>query len=160
MHLRRIGRQRIERIGHRLVHFVIDFDLVRGLARVERRVGHYQRENIADAARGFADRHENRQVGNREAGAALSGYIGRRENPFHARHRLRARRVDGQNLRARMRAQHRRGVQHSRNTHVVDERLLAQRLLDPQIARRRLPDAIAALPILAWYRVKPKSSPK
>ncbi len=47
-----------------------------------------------------------------------------------------------------MGAEHRRGVEHSRNTHVVDERLRAQCLLQPQIARRRLPDAIAAVPIL------------
>ncbi len=138
MYLRRIGQHCRERVGHRLVHFVINSDLVRGLSRVESRVGYHQRQNIADAARGLADGHEDRQVRNRETRAALSGNIGRCENPLHARHRLRRRRIDRQNLGARVRTQHRRGVQHARRVHVIHERLLAQRLLDPQISRWRL----------------------
>ena len=77
MHLRRVGHHRGERIRHRLKHFVIDLDLGRGLARVERGVRDYQRQNIADATGGFADRDEDRQVGNCKPGAALSGNVGR-----------------------------------------------------------------------------------
>ena len=96
-----------ERIGHRLIYFVIDVDLVRGLARVEHRIRHHQRENIADAARGLADGDKDRQVRNRKTGAALPGNIARGEDPFNARHGLRRRSIDRENLGARVRTQQR-----------------------------------------------------
>ena len=84
MHLGRVLRHCREGVRHRFIHFVIDFDFVGGLARVECRVGYYQRENIAHATGGFANRDKNRQVGNRETRAALSRNIGRGEDPFYA----------------------------------------------------------------------------
>ncbi len=125
MHLGRAGLHRGEWVRHRGVNFVIDFDLARGLARVEGRIGYHQSENIADAASGFADGDKDRQVWNRETGAPLPGNIGRGEDPFHARHRLRLRSINRYHFCARMRAQQRSRVQHSRDAHVIHERLLA-----------------------------------
>ena len=148
MHLRRVGQHCREGVRYRLQHFVIDSDLVRGLAGVEGSVCHDQSENIANATRGLADGYKDRQIGNRKTGAALSGNIRRGKNSFHTRHGLRLRRINRQNLRAWVRAQQRRGVHHSRDAHVVDEWLFAQRLLEPEIARRRLADSVALVPVL------------
>ncbi len=56
--------------------------------------------------------------------------------------------IDRQNLRARVRTQQRRGVQHSRHAHVVDERFFAQRLFEAQISRGRLADSVALVTVL------------
>ena len=82
MHQQRAWLERFERIGDRLEHLVVDFDLRRGLPRVELRVGHDHREEIADAAGRLADGDKQRQVGNGEARATLAGHIARREDPL------------------------------------------------------------------------------
>jgi len=146
MHLRRAGQHRDERIRHRLVNVVIHLDLVRGLSCMESRICHHERENIADAARCFAGRQENRQVRNRKARAALARNISRGEDSFHARHRLRNRSVDPENFRPRVRTQQRRAVQHPRCAHIVHEGFLAQRLLHAEISRWRPSDPIRMLP--------------
>ena len=141
MHLRRAGFQRGERIGHRLEHRVIDFHFVGGLARVEGGVRDHHGQKIADAAGGFADRHENRQVGIVEARAALAGNIGCGKNSHDARHGLRFRHIDRVDFGSRVLAQHHCAVQHARNAHVVDERPLAERLLEAAIAGRGVADS-------------------
>ena len=148
MHLRRARFERSKRIGHRSKDFVVDLHFVRGLARVEGGVGDHQREHIAHAAGGLADRHKNGQIGNRQARAALSGNIGRGENLHDSRHGRGRGGINRQNLGARVRAQHRRAVQHSRNAHVVDERLFAQGLFKAPVARDGLSDAVCV--IIRW----------
>ena len=69
MHQRRAGLQRLERIGERLEHLVVDLDLRRGLARVELRVGDDHREEVGDAAGQLAFGDEHRLIGIVEAGA-------------------------------------------------------------------------------------------
>ena len=142
MHLGRAGLQRRERVRHRFIDFVVDAHFIRRRARMEGGIGDHQDQNISDATSGFAHRDKYRQVGNREAGAALSRNIRRRENPDDARHGQRLLGADRQNLGARVLAQHRSPMQHPRHTHVVDERPVAQRLLNSEVARRGLPDAI------------------
>ncbi len=71
VHLRRARLQGREWIGDRFEHRVIDFHFVGGLARMEGSVRHHHGQKISNAAGGFADRHENRQVGIVEARAAL-----------------------------------------------------------------------------------------
>ena len=57
-----------------------------------------------------------------------------------ARHRRRVARVNPHDPRARVLGQHHRAVQHARHAHVVDERLLAERLLEAALPRRRIAD--------------------
>ena len=126
MYLWRVRPERRKRIRHRLVDFVVDSDLVRGLARVEDRVSYNESENISDATRGLADRDKNRQVGNRQARTARPRNIRRGEDPHDARHGERNGGLNRQNFRARMRAQDRRGVQHIGNdAHVINKGLFA-----------------------------------
>ena len=143
VHLNRAGFQRLKRIGQRREDFVIDFYFGGRHARVMLRIGDDHGQEISHAAGGLAHGHENRQVGDGDARAALGENIGCRKNSNHAGHRLRLFRVDRQNFRARMLAQHHRTVQHSRHAHVVHERLFAQRLIQPAKAQRRHPDSIS-----------------
>ena len=130
MHERRARLQRLERIGDRLEHLVVDFDLRRGLARVELRVGDDHREEVGDAAGQLAFGDEHRLIGIVEAGAADRRHVRRREDAHDAGHRRRLVGVNLQHPRARMLGQHHRAVQHAGHAHVVDERLLAERLLE------------------------------
>ncbi len=142
MHLWSARFQRRERVRHGFIDFVFDPHFIRRRARVKSRIGHHQNKNIADATSGFAHRNKDRQVGNSEASAALSGHVRRAQNPDDTRHRQRFVGMNRQHLGARMLAQYRSSMEHSRHAHVIDERPVPHRLFDAVIARRRLPNAI------------------
>ena len=141
MHERRARLQRLERIGERLEHLVVDLDLRRGLTRVELRVGDDHRQEVCDAAGDLALGDEQRLIGIVEAGAAEPGNVGRGEDAHDAGHRGGLVGMNLQDPRARMLGQHHRAVQHSGHAQVVDERFLAERLFE------RRPGAEAEWPI-------------
>ena len=110
---------------------------------MELRVGHDHREEVGDAAGQLAFGDEDaagpgslrpvprlpgtsRAVNTRTTPGIAAGVVG----------------VNLQDLRARMLGEHHRAMQHAGHAHVVDERLLAERLLEPAGARDRLADAV------------------
>ncbi|OLC81961.1 MAG: hypothetical protein AUH72_08115 [Acidobacteria bacterium 13_1_40CM_4_65_8] len=149
MHQRCARVHGLERIGDWFEHLVIDLDFCRGLTRVELRVGHDHREKVGDTTRQLAFGDQHRLVRVVEAGRAGSGDVGGGEYPHNAGHRRRSFGVNFQNLRAGMLGQHHRAVQHPGHAHVVDERLLAERLLEPAQAWQGLANSIASGPATA-----------
>ena len=130
MHLRRSRLERGERIGDRLVDFVIDFDFVRGLPRVESGVGDNQREHVTHAASGFANRDKDGKSGIARPVPRSARHIGCGENLHHSRARQRVRSVNRENLGPGVLAEHGGGMEHPGNVHVIDEGPLAECLLE------------------------------
>jgi hypothetical protein len=128
MHERRVGLERLERIGERLEHVVLDRDPLRRFAGVELRVGDDDGEEVRYAAGELALGDEDGLVRVVQALAAETGNVGGGEHAHDARHREGVRRVDPEHPRARVIRHHHRAVQHPGDAHVVDERLLAERL--------------------------------
>ena len=142
MHERRSRLHRLEWIGERLEDLVVDPDLRRGLPRVELRVGDDHREEVGHAAGELAFGDEDRLVGIVEALSAEAGHVRRGEDADDAGHCRGLVDVNLQDPRARMLGQHHRAVQHARDAHVVDELLVAERLLGAAESRDRMADAV------------------
>ncbi len=142
MHQRRPGLQRLERIGERLEDLVVDPYLRGGLAGMELRVGDDHRQEVGHAAGELAFGDEDRLIGIVQALSAEARHVGGGEHADDARHGRGFLDVDLQDARARMLGQHHRAVQHPGHAQIVDEVLVAERLLGPAQARDRMTDAV------------------
>src|SRR4051812_47705339 len=142
MHARRVGFQRLERIGYRLENLVIDFDQRRSIAGMKLRIRNDHGNEVADATRELPDSHEDRKVGYSEAGPATAGHIARREDTLDTWTAGRGFRVDGEHLCPRMLREHHGAVQHAGHLHVVHVWPLAEYLLQAADARVRFADAV------------------
>ena len=162
VHLERARLQRLERVGERLEHFVVDLDGRGRLACVKLGISNDHREEVGDAAGHFPLGDEHRLIGNRETDASGSRHVRGGEHPHDARHR---RGSVGSNLQhpgTRVLRGHHRAVQHAGDAHVVHEWLFAERLLHPALTRDRMadPDREPVPSANAGSRLSPKSSPK
>ena len=140
VHLRRTRLQRLERVGHRLEHFVVHLDGRCRLPRVELGIGNDHREKVGDAAGHFALGDEHGLIGDREPDAPRPRHVRGGEDPHDARHRRRSLGPNLQHPGTRVLREHHRAVQHAGDAHVVHEWLLAERLRQPALTRDRMAD--------------------
>ena len=138
VHLRRAWFQRLDGVGHRLEDLVLHPHTGCGLPRVKLGIGDHHGEKVGHTAGHFPFGNEHGQVGAVQAGGAGSRHVCRGEHPHDPRHRLRRVCVNLQHPGARVLGEHDRAMQHPRHAHVIDERLVAQRLLQPALPRDRI----------------------
>ena len=142
VHQQCAGLQRVERIGDRFEHLVIDLHVRGGLTRVELRVGHDHRDEVGDAARHLPFRHEQGLVRIVESGRTRSRNVDGREHSHDAGYRRCIVGVNLQDSRARMLGEYHRAVQHPRHLYVLDERRLAKRLREAVQTRHGVANAV------------------
>ena len=126
VHRRRIRRERLERIRHRLEHVVLDRHERGGLAGRVARLRRHRREHVAHTAGRLPLGHEGRPVGRDQSLVPLAGHVRGRRDPHHAGNGLRPAGVDVPHPGARMVGEAKRGMQHARDGHVADEQVLPE----------------------------------
>src|SRR5262245_19148126 len=140
MDARGVRFERLERIGDRVEHFVVDLHLRVRLTGLELRIGDDHGDEIADAARQLVCCNEDWKIGHEETGPALTGYVPSREDTYDTRTLRRFLGVDGEHPGSRMLREHHRAVKHPRHLHVVHVGTLAEYLLDAADSRVRFTD--------------------
>ena len=115
-------------IDDRLEQLVLDSNLLRRPTRLLGMLGRDERDRLAEVA--HAVDREHRLVAELEPVELLAGDVVVREHRVHAGHRQRARRVDPDDARVRLRAADRVAPEHPRRVQVARVRELARDLRD------------------------------
>ena len=126
MHRRAVCLHGRVHIGDRLQHFIIDIDQSNAFAGDLVRLGHDQRQHIADITRRLADRDHQRPILLDQADMPVAGHILSRENTQHARMRQRRAQVHRLDERARVIAELQRADLHAVYADVIDITMLPQ----------------------------------
>ena len=143
--LRRPCRQRLERVGHGLEHFVLDVHergrCAGGMARFAR----YRGDDVADVGRGLAFAHELAPVPGDRSLCPFAGDVVGGDDRHHSRLGQCPGRVDADDPGARMIREPEGAVEHARHNHVAHEHVVAEGHLRALVAGGPRPDPTAAV---------------